>query len=109
MQSSGVYSNGFQKGADNLRNVLGNATDSTGLTQFLNGLDKLEAGYKRAKASADAFNQSQKVGIRVSGLQSQIADLQRISPIIDNFETEINEPPFIEYVYPFSARIDILF
>lgn len=90
MQSSGVYSNGFQKGADNLRNVLGNATDSTGLTQFLNGLDKLEAGYKRAKASADAFNQSQKVGIKVSGLESSISDLQRISPEIDKFEADIN-------------------
>lgn len=90
MQSSGVYSNGFQKGADNLRNVLGNATDSTGLPQFLNGLDKLEAGYKRAKASADAFNQSQKVGIKVSGLESSISDLQRISPEIDKFEADIN-------------------
>ena len=90
MQSSGVYSSGFQKGADSLRGILDNATDSSGLTQFLNGLDKLEAGYKRAKASADAFNQTQKVGIKVSGLESSISDLQRISPEIDRFEAEIN-------------------
>lgn len=90
MESSGVLSNGFQKGADNLRHMLDNTVDASGLTQFLNGLDKLEAGYKRADAAAKAFNQSQKVGINVSGLESKIADLQRISPEIDKFETEIN-------------------
>ena len=90
MESSGVLSNGFQKGADSLHNMLDTAVDTSGLTQFLNGLDKLEAGYKRADAAAKAFNQSQKVGINVSGLESKIADLQRISPEIDKFETEIN-------------------
>ena len=90
MRKDGVYSSGFEKGAENLRSVLSNATDSSGLTRFLNGLDKLEAGYKRASASAKEFNQSQKVGINVSGLESKIADLQRISPQIDKFETEID-------------------
>lgn len=89
MKSSGLYTDGFRKGTDNLFNILNNATDASGLTSFLNGLDKLDAGYKRAKVSADAFNQSQKVGIKVSGLQSKIADLQRISPEIDKFKTEI--------------------
>ena len=90
MQSSGVYTDGFEKGAENLRSVLSGATDSSGLVKFLNGLDKLEAGYKRADAAAKEFNKSQKVGINVSGLESKIADLQRISPEIDKFETEIN-------------------
>lgn len=90
MKSSGLYSDGFQKGANNLSNILKNATDASGLTSFLNGLDKLDAGYKRAKVSAEAFNQSQKVGIKVSGLQSKIDDLQRISPEIDKFKTQIN-------------------
>lgn len=90
MKSSGVYTNGFQKGADNLTSMLNSATDASGLTAFLNGLDKLDAGYKRAKVSAEAFNRTQKVGISVSGLQSKISDLQRISPEIDKFKTEIN-------------------
>lgn len=90
MKSSGAYTNGFRSGVDNLKNILNVATDTSGLTAFLNGFDKLEAGYKRAEASAKAFNQAQKVGINVSGLQSKIADLQRISPEIDNFKTNIN-------------------
>lgn len=90
MKSSGAYTNGFQGGVDNLKNILNNATDTSDLTTFLNGLDKLEAGYKRVEASAKAYNQAQKVGINVSGLQSKIADLQRISPEIDNFKTNIN-------------------
>ena len=90
MKSSGLYTDGFQKGTGNLYDILNNATDSSGLVSFLNGLDKLEAGYKRAKVSAEAFNQSQKVEIKTSGLQSKIDDLQRISPEIQKFKTEIN-------------------
>lgn len=90
MRKDGVYTSGFEKGAENLRSVLSNATDKDGLISFLNGLDKLEAGYKRASASAKEFNQSQRVGINTSGLESKIANLQRISPEIDKFETEIN-------------------
>ena len=90
MKTSGVYTDGFEKGAKNLRSVLSDATDASGLVKFLNGLDKLEAGYKRADAAAREFNRSQKVGINTSGLESKIADLQRISPEIDKFETEID-------------------
>lgn len=90
MRKDGVYTSGFESGAENLRSILSNATDSSGLVKFLNGLDKLDAGYKRASASAKEFNQTQKVGINVSGLESKIADLQRISPEIDKFEAEIN-------------------
>ena len=90
MKSSGVYTAGFESGAENLRSILANATDAGGLVKFLNGLDKLEAGYRRAAAAVTEFNRSQKVGINVSGLESKIADIQRISPEIDQFETEIN-------------------
>ena len=89
MKSSGTYTKGFQNGADNLKNILNNATDASGLTAFLNGLDKLDAGYKRAKASAEALNQAQKIGIKVSGMEAQIANWQRISPEINNFKTNI--------------------
>ena len=90
MRKDGVYTSGFERGAENLRTNLASATDASGLTAFLNGLDKLEAGYKRASAAKKEFDQSQKVGIKVSGLQSKIADLQKISPEIDRFEAEIN-------------------
>lgn len=89
MKSSGVYTDGFKSGADNLKNVLLNAVDASGLVTFLNGLDKLDAGFKRAKASADEFNKAQKVKINVSGLESKLADLERLNPEIKNFKTQI--------------------
>lgn len=89
MKSSGVYTDGFKSGADNLKNVLSNAVDASGLVIFLNGLDKLDAGFKRAKASADEFNKAQKVKINVSGLESKLADLERLNPEIKNFKTQI--------------------
>ena len=89
IQSSGVYTNGFRKGADNLKNILSSATDASEFTQFLNGLDKLDSGFKRAKSASDEFNKSQKVAINVSGLESKINDLEKISPQISNFKTQI--------------------
>ena len=93
MQSSGVYTDGFRNGAENLKNILASATDASVdasvITQFLNGLDKLEAGYKRAKSASDEFNKSQKVSINVSGLESKINDLEKINPQIANFKTQI--------------------
>ncbi len=89
MKSSDAYSNGFQKGADNLKSILNNSLDASGLVSFLNGLDKLEAGFKRAQASAKAFNQEKKVGIKTSGLEARLAEIQRISPEIVNFKTQI--------------------
>lgn len=92
MKSNGLYTKGFQKGANNLRNILNgitNESDSYELTVFLNGIDKLSAGFKRAQASAKAFNQEQKVGIKTSGLEARLAEIQRISPEIVNFKTQI--------------------
>lgn len=89
MKSSGTYTAGFENGTNNLKNILSNATDSSGLTAFLNGLDKLEAGYKRVEASAKAYNKERSIKIDKSGLQSKIADLQRICPEIDNFKAKI--------------------
>lgn len=89
MQSSGVYTDSFKKGAENLKSILSSASDASGLTQFLNGLDKLDYGFKRAKSASDEFNKSQKVAINVSGLESKINDLEKISPQISNFKTQI--------------------
>ena len=93
MRKDGVYTSGFENGAENLRSMLSEAVsnrDKDGLINFLNGLDKLEAGYKRASAAKKEFNQSESVGIGTSTLRSKIENLQRISPEIDKFETEIN-------------------
>lgn len=90
MREDGVYTSGFEKGAKNLHSVLSNATDASGLVSFLNGLDKIEAGYKRATAAKKEFNKSKAVGGKVSGLESEIKNLQRIDSEINNFETEIN-------------------
>lgn len=89
MQSSGIYTDGFRNGAENLKSILSSATDASGLTQFLNGLDKLEAGFKRAKSASDEFNKSQKVGINVSGLESKIDNLKSLDPEIVKFTKEI--------------------
>lgn len=93
MRKDGVYTSGFEKGAENLRSKLSDAVankDKNGLVGFLNGLDKLEAGYKRASAAKKEFNQSESVGIDTSKLNDRIENLRRISPEIDKFETEIN-------------------
>lgn len=89
MQSSGAYTNDFRNEAENLKNILSSATDASDLTQFLNRLDKLDAGFKRAKSASDEFNKSQKVAINVSGLESKINELQRIDPTIVQFNKEI--------------------
>lgn len=93
MRKDGVYTSGFENGAENLRSMLSDAVvnkDKNGLVGFLNGLDKLEAGYKRASAAKKEFNQSESVGINTSKLNDRIENLRRISPEIDKFETEIN-------------------
>ena len=76
--------------AKQLKSILSNATDKTGLVQFLNELDKLESKYKSAKVAKDEFNKSQNVGSSVSGLKSELEILQQASPSIKSFKTEIN-------------------
>ena len=90
MRKDGVYTSGFESGAENLRSTLSNATDSSGLIKFLNGLDKIEAGYKRAIALKKEFAQADTHSKRAFGLGEHIKNLQRISPEINEFEVEIN-------------------
>lgn len=93
MRKDGVYTSGFEKGAKNLKSMLSDAVankDKDAIVSFLNGLDKLEAGYKRAKAAKNEFNASEKVGNNVSKLKSDIEILQQASPSIKNFKAEIN-------------------
>ena len=90
MKDSGVYTSGFQKGAENLRSSLSSAAGKEEIVAVLNGLDKLEAGYKRAAQAKKSFETTQTYSKRASGLESDIKNLQRISPEIDKFETDIN-------------------
>lgn len=89
-KSSGVYDQIFGGGKEeSLRNALSNA-DASGMINFLNDLDKLNAEYKSATEAARAFNQEQKVKINTSSLESKISAFQNVNPAINNFKTEIN-------------------
>ena len=90
MKDSGVYTSGFQKGAENLRSSLSNATEKEEIISVLNGLDKLEAGYKRAAQSKKSFETARGIGQAASGLKSNIKDWQRLDSEINKFKTEIN-------------------
>lgn len=90
MKDAGVYTAGFEKGAENLRKVLNNATDTSGINEFLNGFDKLEAGYKRAAQYAKSSEKATTYSKRAQGLAESIKSIQRISPEINDFEVDVN-------------------
>ena len=64
--------------------------DASSLNKFNDQLRVARSELAKIKSETSAVNRSEKVGINVSGLESKIADLQRISPEIDKFETEID-------------------
>lgn len=64
--------------------------DASSLNSFNDSLRVARSELAKIKSETNASNRNEKVGINISGLQSKIADLQKISPEIDKFETEIN-------------------
>lgn len=64
--------------------------DAASLNKFNDQLRVARSELAKVKAETIAANRSEKVGIDVSGITSQIANIQRISPEIDKFETEID-------------------
>lgn len=64
--------------------------DASSLNSFNDQLRVARAELAKVKSETMAVNRDEKVGIQVSGLQSKIADLQRISPEIDKFSAKIN-------------------
>lgn len=64
--------------------------DASSLNSFNDNLRVARSELAKIKLETSANNRNEKVGINISGLQSKIADLQKISPEIDKFETEIN-------------------
>jgi DNA repair exonuclease SbcCD ATPase subunit len=83
----------FEKRAEQLKAMLSNVAkyDRSGLVSFLNELDKLESGYKKAKAAKDEFNRYQNVASSVSTLKSEIEILQQASPSLKNFKASIKD------------------
>lgn len=64
--------------------------DASSINSFNDSLRVARSELAKIKSETNASNRNEKVGINTSGLQSKIADLQKISPEIDKFETEIN-------------------
>lgn len=89
MRKDGVYE-GLETDVTNLSTKISGASDVKALSEIANELTKLDAKYKSAKAAKDEFNRSQNVGSSVLGLKSDIEILQKASPSIKGFKTEIN-------------------
>lgn len=75
---------------NNLDSAISNVGDASSLNSFNDQLRVARSELAKIKSETNATNRNEKVGINVSGLQSQITDLQRISPEIDKFEANIN-------------------
>lgn len=68
---------------------IGSVVDASSLNNFNDKLRIARSELAKVKSETAAANRNEKVGINVSGLQSKIADLQRISPEINEFETNV--------------------
>lgn len=75
---------------ENLDRAIEGVGDSASLNKFNDQLRVARSELAKIKSETTATNRNEKVGINVSGLESKIADLQRISPEIDKFEAEID-------------------
>lgn len=64
--------------------------DSSSLNKFTDQLRVARSELAKVKSETTAANRSERVGIKTSGLQSQINELKKISPEIDKFKTKIN-------------------
>ena len=73
-----------------LDKAITNVGDASSLNAFNDQLRVARSELAKIKSETSTVNRNEKVGINISGLQSKIADLQRISPEINKFETEIN-------------------
>lgn len=64
--------------------------DASSLNSFNDQLRIARSELAKIKSETNTINKENRVGINVSNLQSQISDLQRINPVINTFETNIN-------------------
>lgn len=72
-----------------LKESLNKVGDTSSLNAFNDQLRVARSELAKIKSETAAANRTEKVGINVSGLQSKIADLQRISPEINEFKTNV--------------------
>lgn len=73
-----------------LDTAIDNVGDASSLNKFNDQLRVARSELAKIKTETTTANRSEKVGINVSGLESKIADLQRINPEINKFKTEID-------------------
>lgn len=70
--------------------AIANVGDSAALNNFNEQLRVAKTELSKVKSEINSANRSEKLNINISGLESKIANLQRISPEIANFKTRIN-------------------
>ena len=75
---------------EELDKAIANVGDKSSLDSFTDQLKVARAELAKVKAETIATNRKEKVGIDVSGATSRIANIQRISPEIDEFKAKIN-------------------
>ncbi|RFZ78209.1 phage tail tape measure protein [Lacrimispora amygdalina] len=78
------------KTVNDLDVALSKVGDTASLNTFNDQLRVARSELSKVKAETVAINKDEKVGINVSGLEAKIADIQRISPEINKFKTQIN-------------------
>ena len=78
------------KTIEELDKAIASVGDKSSLDSFTDQLKVARAELAKVKAETIATNRKEKVGINVSGVTSQIANIQRISPEINEFKTVID-------------------
>lgn len=78
------------KTIQDLDDSIDNVGDSASLNNFNDQLRVAKTELSKVKSELNSVNRSEKLNIKISGLESNIANLQRISPEISNFKTQIN-------------------
>lgn len=89
-QEAREYSTQMEESFNKLDSLFSNISDSASLNATIDKMREVRAELARLKSEAMANSRAEKVGINVSGFQSKIDDLKRISPEISEFKTQIN-------------------
>lgn len=74
---------------EKLDKAISSVGDASSLNSFNDQLRVARSELAKVKSEVASKNRSDKVGINVSGLESKISELEKISPEISNFKTQI--------------------
>lgn len=80
----------INKTIQELDTSLSNVGDASSLNKFTDQLRVARSELAKIKSETSSSNRDEKIGINISGLISKISDIQRISPQINDFKTQIN-------------------